>query len=60
MTVKEMRALLGFTQKQFSDAYSVPMRTIQHWENGDRECPAYVLQLLERCVLEDVKKGGCK
>ena len=50
MEIKEMRKLLGVSQVNFSKKYEIPLRTLQHWEAGDRECPAYVLKLLERAV----------
>jgi DNA-binding transcriptional regulator YiaG len=56
MTVKEMRNLLGLSQQKFGDMYGIPRRTIQDWECGKMSPPPYVLQLLERCVREDVKK----
>ncbi|MBE5910900.1 helix-turn-helix domain-containing protein [Pseudobutyrivibrio sp.] len=55
MTIKEMRQLLGLSQVKFGQKYNIPVRTVQHWEDGDRKCPDYVLLLLERCVLEDAE-----
>ena len=45
---KNLRLAIGFTQKQISEHFEVPMRTIQHWELGDRTPPAYVQKLLIR------------
>lgn len=56
MTVKEMRTLLGLSQKAFGEKYQIPMRTIQDWEAGKRTPPIYVMLLLERAVLEDAKR----
>lgn len=56
MTVREIRSLIGLTQKEFGERYGIPMRTIQNWEGGQRECPAYVLALLERVVWEDYEE----
>jgi putative transcriptional regulator len=56
MTIKEMRTMLGLSQQAFGDKYGIPFRTIQNWEAGRRKCPDYVLNLLERAVLEDCKK----
>lgn len=45
-SVKEIRAELGMTQQQFSDAFGIPKRTVQDWE-GDRHLPPdYVIRLL--------------
>lgn len=50
-----MRHLLGLSQQKFGDKYRIPLRTIQNWETGARQCPEYVKDLLERAVKEDVK-----
>lgn len=53
MTIKEMRELLGLTQKQFASKYNIPQRSIENWESGKRTPPQYLLQLLERVVVTD-------
>lgn len=53
LNIKEIRQLTGLSQTAFGDKYGIPMRTIQNWENEKRECPAYVVALLERVVKED-------
>jgi site-specific DNA recombinase len=45
--IKELRKSVGMTQKAFGDYFNIPMRTIQHWESGTRECPEYLLKLIE-------------
>ena len=45
--VKELRTVAKMTQQQFSDFTEVPLRTIQHWEAGDREVSKYLLHLIE-------------
>jgi len=53
MTVKEMRSVLKLSQKAFSEKYHIPSRTIENWESGINKCPEYVIELLERAVIED-------
>lgn len=53
MTMREIRALTGLTQKEFGEFYGIPRRTIQSWEEGKRKPPAWVLRLLERIVRMD-------
>ena len=55
MELKEMRKLLGFSQAAFGEKYNIPVRTIEQWESGRRQAPVYVLELLERAVIEDSK-----
>lgn len=57
MELKEMRKLLGLSQSAFGKRYNIPVRTIQEWESGRRKSPIYVLELLERAVVEDEKRG---
>lgn len=54
-TVVELRELLGLSQVKFGSKYSIPMRTIQSWEAGERVAPEYVVLLLNRVVKDDIK-----
>lgn len=53
MNCKEIRKLTGLSQQKFGDKYKIPKRTIENWEGGKTEAPAYVLLMLERIVKED-------
>lgn len=55
MTVKEIRALTGLTQKQFAEKYHITFSSIRNWESGHRTCPDYVVELLEFKVRVDLK-----
>lgn len=55
MTIKEIRALTGLTQKQFAEKYHITFSSIRNWEIGHRTCPDYVVELLEFKVREDLK-----
>ena len=54
MTIRELRNSLGDTQTDFSRRYHIPFRTIQNWEAGVNKPPAYVAELLENQVREDL------
>ena len=54
MDIREMRAKLGDTQSEFATRYNIPFRTVQNWETGLRKPPEYIVQLLERRILEDL------
>ena len=58
MTVKELRQITGLTQKAFAEKYHIPKRTLENWEGGQREASETILYLLERAVMEDIKKRG--
>lgn len=47
MTLKELRERSGMTRKQFVEYFGIPYRTVQSWELGDRDCPEYLLSLIE-------------
>jgi DNA-binding transcriptional regulator YiaG len=47
MTIKELRIQSGMNIKQFSEYFGIPYRTIQNWESGQRNCPEYLLSLIE-------------
>lgn len=46
-TIKELREKTGMTRPQFSEYFSIPYRTIQDWELGNRSCPDYLIKLIE-------------
>lgn len=46
MTMKEIVATSGMTQSAFAKCAGVPLRTLQGWCGGTRECPAYLRFLL--------------
>ena len=47
MTIKDLRTQAGFTQARFAEYFNIPKRTIENWEGGQRECPAYLVELIE-------------
>ena len=55
--IKEIRSISGLSQVRFSAKYGIPRRTIESWEMGERQCPTYVIELLERVVNEDFPKA---
>ena len=62
MTIKEIRTVSGLTQKEFAQKYDIPVQTLKGWESAPestshRDCPPYVLKLLERVVIVDYRKN---
>lgn len=47
MNIKELRTASGMSQSQFSAYFSIPLDTLQNWEQGRRKCPDYLLDLIE-------------
>lgn len=53
-SIKEIRQSTGLSQTKFGEAlYNIPMRTIQDWEQGKRQCPEYVAELIAFKVAND-------
>ena len=55
MTIKEIRTITGFSQAKFAERYKIPKRTVESWEMGERQPPAYVLDLIEWRVNTDLR-----
>lgn len=55
--MKGLRLSTGMNMSEFSKRYGIPYRTFQSWEDGSRECPDYVYELLRRCVVHDQDFG---
>lgn len=47
MNFKDLRQQSGMNLTQFSKYFGIPYRTIQNWERGERQCPEYLLHLME-------------
>ncbi|MCR4781709.1 MAG: helix-turn-helix domain-containing protein [Lachnospiraceae bacterium] len=46
MNIKEIRLKTGLSQSQFAKKYHIPVGTLQHWEQGVRKPPEYVVYML--------------
>lgn len=50
LSLKDIRAAAGLTQAAFSRRFLIPIRTIEDWEAGQRECRLYLRLLLAEAV----------
>lgn len=58
MTFKELREKSGMNKTDFSKYFGIPYRTVQNWELGLRECPEYLLDLMQyKLEKEDIAKA---
>lgn len=46
-TIKELRESVRMNKTQFAEHLEIPYRSIQNWESGVRQCPDYVIRLIE-------------
>ena len=51
--ILQIRKKSGLSQAKFCEKYEIPKRTLENWEQGSRECPEYLVKLLDRVVGED-------
>jgi DNA-binding transcriptional regulator YiaG len=58
MTFKELRERSGMTRGQFAEYFEIPYRTVQNWELGLRECPGYLLKLMQYKLDHENKNKG--
>lgn len=57
MSVKDLLSWSGMTNGELSRRFCIPIRTVQNWAIGMRECPAYVrLMMAELLGYIDVPK----
>ena len=52
--IKEARLEAGLTQQSLAESLEIPKRTIEEWESGRRNPPAYV----EKLIIEKLESMG--
>lgn len=56
--LKMLRIRSGMSQSQFAEYFQIPIDTLQNWEQGRRQCPEYLLNLIEyKLTKEKLIKG---
>lgn len=48
--MKELRKLLGLSQKDFALKFGFNLRTLQQWEQGRSSTPVYLIPLVKRVI----------
>ena len=49
--MKELRKMLGLSQKDFALRFGFNLRTYQEWEQGRASAPVYLEQLVKRLIV---------
>lgn len=49
-TVREIVAASGLTQRAFAERFAIPLRTVENWCTGQRECPVYTRLMMQECL----------
>lgn len=55
--LKEARIAAGLTQAKMAELFEIPKRTLESWDMGERNPPAYVAKLIIE-KLESMKKDA--
>lgn len=56
--IKSLRKELGLSQIKFANKLTIPLRTVQAWELGERHCPAYIIRLIEHWAKHSTAEHG--
>lgn len=54
-TIKEIVESTDMTQTAFAKKFDIPLRTVQNWVGGQRQCPEYVRKMMET-ILKNEKE----
>ena len=46
MTIREILIATGMTQTALAKRFDIPLRTVQNWATGQRECPVYIRKMM--------------
>ena len=47
---REIVSAAGMTQAAFAEAFCIPLRTVENWCTGCRECPLYTRLMMQKCL----------
>lgn len=53
MNIRELRKETKLSQQEFAKAFSIPVRTIQEWEQGRRTPADYIIKMLKYIILQN-------
>ena len=46
LTIREILEITGMTQVALAKRFDIPLRTVQNWATGQRECPVYIRKMI--------------
>ena len=50
MNLKEIMDKYSLSMREVSDMFGIPYRTVQNWVSGHRECPTYILRMIQKLL----------
>ena len=51
--IELLRKRAKMSRKQFAEFFGIPYRSVQNWELGQRQCPSYILDLMEYKLVKE-------
>jgi DNA-binding transcriptional regulator YiaG len=51
--IKTLRKASGMSQDKFAEYFNIPVSTLRKWEQGVRECPLYLIELIEYKLIKE-------
>lgn len=57
MNIQDIRKISKLSQRKFCERYNIPLSTLRQWEQGKREPPDYLVELLEFKVKKDTEEN---
>ena len=58
--LKHMRELYGMKRSEFCEHFGIPIRSLQHWEIGDRKPAPFLIFLIRKVYDLERKINTCK
>ena len=58
--LKHMRELYGMKRSEFCEHFGIPLRSLQHWEIGDRKPAPFLIFPFARCTTSNRRINTCK
>lgn len=49
-SVRDIVAVSGLTQRAFAERFCIPIRTVEDWCTGKRECALYMRLMMQECL----------
>lgn len=49
-SVRDIVAAAGMTQRAFAERFCIPLRTVEDWCAGRRECALYMRLMMQECL----------
>lgn len=57
MTIKQLRESTWLSQSKFAKKFHIPIGTLQHWEQGVRKPPEYVMYMINIILIKEETNG---